>query len=109
MILEAAGYSVTRAAASVGAWDLVGVGRTDIVLVQVMVWDRPCAAKQETLRAFTARRGLVVSFTVGGTASACPTFAKSAPVPGKIPKPQARNVFAADHADPTADARQSLE
>ena len=34
-ILEAAGYRVTRAAASLGAWDLIGVSGNDFVLVQV--------------------------------------------------------------------------
>jgi hypothetical protein len=30
-LLESAGYSVTRAAGSLGAWDLIGVGPTDVV------------------------------------------------------------------------------
>lgn len=34
-LLEALGYQVTRSAASLGEWDLVGVGATDFVLVQV--------------------------------------------------------------------------
>lgn len=34
-LLEPAGYSVTRAAASLGIWDRVGVSATDFVLVQV--------------------------------------------------------------------------
>lgn len=34
-LLEATGDSVTRAAASLGTWDLVGVSATDFVLVQV--------------------------------------------------------------------------
>ena len=32
-ILEAAGYECTRAAGSLGAWDIVGIGSTDVVLV----------------------------------------------------------------------------
>lgn len=32
-LLEAAGYACTRAAGSLGAWDLIGIGSTDIVLV----------------------------------------------------------------------------
>lgn len=35
LLLEAAGYAVTRAAASLSAWDLIGVGSTDFVLVQI--------------------------------------------------------------------------
>jgi Holliday junction resolvase-like predicted endonuclease len=34
-LLEAAGYRVTRAGASLGEWDLIGISKTDIVLVQV--------------------------------------------------------------------------
>jgi len=32
-LLEAAGYSCTRAAASLGAFDIIGVCSTDVVLV----------------------------------------------------------------------------
>ena len=34
-LLEAAGYAVTRAAGSLGDWDLIGLSATDVVLVQV--------------------------------------------------------------------------
>lgn len=34
-LLEAAGYSVTRAAASKGCFDLIAVGTVDVLLVQV--------------------------------------------------------------------------
>ena len=34
-LLEAGGYRCTRAAASLGAWDVIGVSATDMVLVQV--------------------------------------------------------------------------
>jgi hypothetical protein len=34
-LLEAAGYACTRAAASLGTWDIIGVGSTDFALVQV--------------------------------------------------------------------------
>jgi uncharacterized protein with GYD domain len=53
-LLEAAGYSVTRAAASLGAWDLVAIGSADLVLVQCKTRDWPSAAELETLRAFPA-------------------------------------------------------
>jgi hypothetical protein len=51
-ILEAAGYATTRAAASLGVWDIVGIGHTDIVLVQVKTRDWPGAAEMESLREF---------------------------------------------------------
>jgi Holliday junction resolvase len=38
---EAAGYSVTRAAASLGAWDLVAISAKDVALVQVKTRDWP--------------------------------------------------------------------
>jgi hypothetical protein len=52
LLLEAAGYAVTRAAASLGAWDLIGVGSTDVVLVQVKTRDWPGAVEMETLSTF---------------------------------------------------------
>jgi Holliday junction resolvase len=51
-ILEAAGYAVCRAAASLGVWDLIGVGSTDVVLCQVKSRDWPGAVEMETLRSF---------------------------------------------------------
>jgi uncharacterized protein with GYD domain len=53
-LLEAVGYRCTRAAASLGAWDVIAIGRTDIVLVQVKTRDWPGAAEMETLRQFPA-------------------------------------------------------
>jgi Holliday junction resolvase len=53
-ILEAAGYACTRAAASLGAWDIIGIGSTDIVLAQVKTRDWPGSAEMETLRNFSA-------------------------------------------------------
>jgi len=52
-LLEVAGYAVCRAAASLGAWDLIGVSATDVVLVQVKTRDWPGPAEMETLQAFT--------------------------------------------------------
>src|SRR6516162_2435438 len=40
-LLEAAGYACTRAAASLGVWDIIGVGSTDFALVQVKTRDWP--------------------------------------------------------------------
>jgi hypothetical protein len=54
VILESAGYVVTRAAASLGCWDLVGIGSTDIVLVQCKTRDWPSAVELEALQLFPA-------------------------------------------------------
>jgi Holliday junction resolvase len=51
-LLEAAGFAVTRAAASLGAWDLVGISPLEVVLVQVKTRDWPGAAEIEFLRSF---------------------------------------------------------
>jgi hypothetical protein len=53
-LLEAAGYSVTRAAASLGAWDIIGIGSTDLVLCQVKTRDWPGLAEMEVLKLFAA-------------------------------------------------------
>jgi Holliday junction resolvase len=53
-ILEASGYVCTRAAASLGAFDVIGIGSTDVVLVQVKTRDWPGAEEMETLRQFPA-------------------------------------------------------
>ena len=53
-ILEAAGYAVCRAAASLGVWDLVAIGSSDVVLVQVKTRDWPGTVEMETLRSFPA-------------------------------------------------------
>jgi len=53
-LLETAGYRCTRAAASLGAWDIICIGSTDIVLCQVKTRDCPGTIEMETLRAFPA-------------------------------------------------------
>lgn len=53
-LLEASGYRCTRAAGSLGAWDIIGIGSTDIVLCQVKTRDWPGQVEMETLRAFPA-------------------------------------------------------
>lgn len=53
-IFEQAGYACTRAAGSMGAWDFIGVGSTDIVLCQVKTRDWPGTVEMETLRSFPA-------------------------------------------------------
>ena len=51
-LLEAAGYATTRAAASLGAWDIIGVGSTDVVLVQVKSNAWPGSVEMEALHGF---------------------------------------------------------
>ncbi len=51
-LLEAAGYATTRAAASLGVWDIIGIGPTDVVLCQVKTRDWPGAMEMELLRTF---------------------------------------------------------
>jgi Holliday junction resolvase len=51
-LLETAGYCVTRAAGSLGAWDLVGIGPTDVVLLQVKSNRPPAPAEREALKLF---------------------------------------------------------
>ncbi len=53
-LLEGAGYRCTRAAASLGTWDIVGVGSTDVVLLQVKTRDWPGTVEMESLRLFPA-------------------------------------------------------
>ena len=51
-ILEAAGYRCTRAAGSLGCWDVIAVGPTDFVCLQVKSRDWPGAVEMETLKNF---------------------------------------------------------
>ncbi|MFY9531248.1 MAG: hypothetical protein WBC04_17740 [Candidatus Acidiferrales bacterium] len=51
-ILEAAGYACTRAAASLGIFDVIGIGATDIVLAQLTTRDWPGSVEMEQLRMF---------------------------------------------------------
>ena len=51
-ILEAAGYQCTRAAASLGVFDIVAIGATDIVLCQVKTRDWPGSAEMEAIKLF---------------------------------------------------------
>jgi len=53
-LLEAAGYRCTRAAASLGEWDIIAVGSTDVVLLQVKTRDWPGTVEMEQLRLFPA-------------------------------------------------------
>ena len=53
-LLEAAGYSCTRAAASLGVFDIIGVSSTDVVLVQVKSNEWPRSVEMEAITAFSA-------------------------------------------------------
>ena len=53
-LLESAGYQCSRSAASLGAWDIVGIGALDVVLVQVKTNAWPGNAEMERLRLFPA-------------------------------------------------------
>ena len=53
-ILEASAYRCTRAAASLGVFDIVGVGSTDVVLVQVKTRDWPGSVESEAIKLFLA-------------------------------------------------------
>ncbi len=54
LLLEAAGYRVTRAAAPLGAFDLIGIGSVDVVLCQVKSRDWPGSLEMEAMRDYTA-------------------------------------------------------
>ncbi len=53
-LLEDAGYACTRAAASIGVFDVIGIGSTDIVLCQVKSNEWPRSAEMEAIRLFPA-------------------------------------------------------
>ena len=51
-LLEAAGYRCYRSAASLGEWDIVGVGSVDTILLQVKTRDWPGSVEMEQLKLF---------------------------------------------------------
>jgi len=53
-VLEAAGYKCCRSAASLGEWDVIAVGPTNVRLVQVKANRRPGSVEMETLHSFVA-------------------------------------------------------
>jgi Holliday junction resolvase len=53
-VLEKAGYKTCRSAASLGEWDVIAVGATNVRLVQVKANRRPGSVEMETLRSFVA-------------------------------------------------------
>lgn len=56
-LLEAAGYSVTRAAASLGLFDLIAIGAAGVLLVQVKSNSWPGRTEMERLRSFLTPPG----------------------------------------------------
>lgn len=57
-MLEARGYRCTRAAASLGEWDVIGIGTVDAVLVQVKSNRWPRSGEMRVLRAFVVPPGV---------------------------------------------------
>lgn len=53
-LLEAAGYKCTRAAASLGTFDVIGISATDVVLCQVKSNDWPGSVEMEEIKNFVA-------------------------------------------------------
>lgn len=53
-LLEASGYQCIRAGASLGVWDVIGIGSRDAVLCQVKTRDWPGTVEMETLTNFPA-------------------------------------------------------
>jgi len=52
MLLESAGYTCTRAATSLRIFDVIGIGPTDVVLVQCKTLDWPSSVEMESIRNF---------------------------------------------------------
>jgi len=57
-VLERDGYVCTRSAGSRGVWDLIGVRRSDVVLVQVKTRRWPKSAEMRRLRTFECPDGV---------------------------------------------------
>lgn len=59
-VLEAAGYRCTRAAGSMGEWDVIAVGPGDVRLIQVKCGVKPwCSpAEREALELFPVGAGV---------------------------------------------------
>lgn len=53
-LLEALGYACMKSGASLGAWDVVAIGSTDMCLVQCKSNDWPGSVEMEVLRGFQA-------------------------------------------------------
>ena len=51
-LLESMGYNCTKSGASLGVWDIIGIGYYDFVLVQVKSNQWPSAEEMETMQNF---------------------------------------------------------
>ena len=51
-LLESLGYQCMRSAASLGAFDVIGISKTDVVLVQVKSNKLPSAIETENIKLF---------------------------------------------------------
>ena len=51
-LAEALGYQCTRAAGSMGAWDIICLSKSDVVVIQCKTRDWPGSTEMETLKAF---------------------------------------------------------
>jgi hypothetical protein len=70
-LLEAAGYLYARAAASLGVFDIVGIGPSDVVLVQTKSNEWQRSVEMKAIATFPARRAARSSSIAGATACAC--------------------------------------
>jgi Holliday junction resolvase len=57
-ILEAAGYACTRAAASLGVFDIVAISGQGVRLIQVKSNRPPCPAEREAIELFPVPAGV---------------------------------------------------
>ncbi len=53
-LLESLGYQCTRAAASLGVWDIIGIGSADLILCQVKTNAWPGSVEMSVLKRFKA-------------------------------------------------------
>ena len=53
-LLEASGYVCTKAGGSLGVWDIIAIGPTDLVLVQVKSNAWPGSVEMEAITLFKA-------------------------------------------------------
>ena len=57
-VLERDGYAVTCSAGSRGVWDLIGIRRSDVVLVQVKTRRWPKSAELRRMREFKSPKAV---------------------------------------------------
>ncbi len=57
--LEAEGYRCTRAAASLGEWDIIAIGPNDVRLIQVKSNRWPGSEERKRMKQFAVPRGVI--------------------------------------------------